>query len=198
MTLWFLSSGGPLHHSVGLLASLHLGPRHHDLTHSVVRRLPNSLEPLAVCQAAIRVCCDLVAVVGSQNLGIYTRLHCPHHPSKRDVKYREPKLELPLTSNIRARKGDRRWERKRKREMPLWEIWANGNGGSSELDPRASSCRSEYRRGLVVGGALGIACHGYVVAADPPVAAALLLCFPIIGMVYLNQIARSSGLCSTS
>jgi hypothetical protein len=49
-----------------------------------------------------------------------------------------------------------------------------------------------------MGGALGIACHGYVIIADPPVAAALLLCFPITGMVYLNQIARSSGLRSTS
>ena len=56
----------------------------------------------------------------------------------------------------------------------------------------------EYRRGLVVGGALGIACHGYIVAADPLVAVALLLCFPITGMVYLNQIAGSSGLRSTS
>jgi hypothetical protein len=82
--------------------------------------------------------------------------------------------------------------------MPLREICANGNGGSSEMDPRASSCRSEYRRGLVVGGALGIACHGNVAAADPPLAAALLLCFPITGMVYLNQIAGSSGLRSTS
>uniref|UniRef100_A0A804LUM3 Uncharacterized protein n=1 Tax=Zea mays TaxID=4577 RepID=A0A804LUM3_MAIZE len=63
--------------------------------------------------------------------------------------------------------------------MPLREICANGNGGSSEMDPRASSCRSEYRRGLVVGGALGIACHGNVAAADPPLAAALLLYFPI-------------------
>lgn len=114
MTLWFISFGGPLHHSVGkprmssLLASLHLGPRHHDLIHPVVRRLPNSLELLAVCQAAIRVGCDLVPVVGSRNRGIYTRLHCPHHPPKRDVEYRESKLELPLTSSVRARKGDRR------------------------------------------------------------------------------------------
>jgi hypothetical protein len=67
-------------------------------------------------------------------------------------------------------------ERERKREMPLRVIWANGKCGSSELDPRASSCRSEYHHGLVVGEALGIACHGYIIAADPPVAVASLLC----------------------
>jgi hypothetical protein len=60
--------------------------------------------------------------------------------------------------------------------MPVRVILANGNGGSSELDPRASSCRSEYRRGLVMGGALGIACHGYIVATNPPVVVASLLC----------------------